>query len=108
MHLQVCGVEEKERNIRARLLTSRGGARCDDGPKASQIHGFLYPFIFATSLCLIHFDRDRPSRLRNAVTLGRSPLGVVVNLDVEIWLRQCKLYRWCRLTPEGHRGDGLG
>jgi hypothetical protein len=37
------------------------------------------PFIFATSLCLICFDRDRPSRLRDAVTLGRSSLYIRVS-----------------------------
>jgi hypothetical protein len=31
-------------------------------PKASQARGLLLPFIFATSPCLIRFDRDRPSR----------------------------------------------
>jgi hypothetical protein len=36
-----------------------------------------------------------------------SCLDVIVDLDVEIWLRPYKRYHWCRLTPEGHRGDGL-
>jgi hypothetical protein len=36
-------------------------------PAASFCHLFLL-----LSLCLIHFDRDRPSRLRDDVTLGRS------------------------------------
>jgi hypothetical protein len=40
--------------------------------KASQIRGFLLPFIFATSTCLIHFDRERPNRLRHAIILGGS------------------------------------
>jgi hypothetical protein len=30
------------------------------------------------SLCLIRFDKDRPSRLRDAVTLGRSSLYIRV------------------------------
>jgi hypothetical protein len=30
---------------------------------ASQVRSFLLPFIFSMSPCLIHFDRDRPSRL---------------------------------------------
>jgi hypothetical protein len=37
-----------------------------------------------------------------------SRLDVVGDLDAGIWLRPCKHYCWCRLTPEGHRGDGLG
>jgi hypothetical protein len=28
--------------------------------------------------------------------------------DVEMLLRLCKRYRWCKLTPEGYHGDGLG
>jgi hypothetical protein len=28
--------------------------------------------------------------------------------DVEMLLRPRKRYRWCKLTPEGYRGDGLG
>jgi hypothetical protein len=42
------------------------------------------------------------------VILIMSRLDVVVDLDVEVWLRLCKCYRWCRLMPEDHRGDGLG
>jgi hypothetical protein len=42
------------------------------------------------------------------VIICMSGLDVIVELDVEILLRPCRLYRWCRLTPEGHRGDGLG
>jgi hypothetical protein len=42
------------------------------------------------------------------VILCISRLDVVVDLDGEIWLRSCKRYRWCRLMPEGHHGDGLG
>jgi hypothetical protein len=45
--------------------------------KASQIRGFLLPFIFATSTCLIHFDRERPNRLRHAIILGGSFLGMM-------------------------------
>jgi hypothetical protein len=33
---------------------------------------------------------------------------VIVDLDVEIWLRPGKHYRWGRLMPKIHRGDGLG
>jgi hypothetical protein len=38
--------------------------------------GLRVPFAvyFATSPCLICFDRDRPSRLRDAVTVGKSSL----------------------------------
>jgi hypothetical protein len=42
------------------------------------------------------------------VIICMSSIDVIVYLDVEIWLRSCKHYRWCRLTPEGHHGDGLG
>jgi hypothetical protein len=35
-------------------------------------------FIFATSPCLVRFDRDRSSRLREAVTLGRYSLYIRV------------------------------
>jgi hypothetical protein len=41
------------------------------------------------------------------VIVCMSRLVVIVDLDVEIWLRSCKRYRWCRLTPEGHHGVGL-
>jgi hypothetical protein len=34
------------------------------------------------------------------VIICMSSLDVIVNLDVEIWLRLCKRYHWCRLTPE--------
>jgi hypothetical protein len=30
-----------------------------------------------------------------------SSLEGIDDLDVELWLRPCKRYRWCRLTPEG-------
>jgi hypothetical protein len=43
-------------------------------PKASQVCSFLLPFIFAISPCLIHFDRDRPSKLWYTVTLVESSL----------------------------------
>jgi hypothetical protein len=42
------------------------------------------------------------------VIICMSRLVVIVYLDVEIWLRLCKCYRWCRLMLEGHHGDGLG
>jgi hypothetical protein len=35
-----------------------------------------------------------------------SSLEVIDDLDVELWWRSCKCYRWCRLTPESHHGDG--
>jgi hypothetical protein len=34
------------------------------------------PFIFDMSPCLIRFDTDSPSQLRDAVTLGRSSLYI--------------------------------
>jgi hypothetical protein len=93
MHLQECGGEEKGRNTRACSLASprrpgragRGEAMGADTrrarewsieiwPNASQVRGFLLSFIFAMSPCLICFNRDRPSRLRDIVTLGRSSL----------------------------------
>jgi hypothetical protein len=43
-------------------------------PKASQVHGFLLTFIFPTSPYLIGLNSDRPSRLRDVVTLGESSL----------------------------------
>jgi hypothetical protein len=46
----------------------------DIWPKVSQVRSLLLSFIFATSLCLICFNRDRPSRLRDVVTLGRYSL----------------------------------
>jgi hypothetical protein len=42
------------------------------------------------------------------VILCTSRLDVIVDLDDKIWLRPCKCYPWCRLTLEGHHGDGLG
>jgi hypothetical protein len=42
------------------------------------------------------------------VNLCMSRLDVIVDLDDGLWLRSCKRYHWCRLTPEGHRGDGHG
>jgi hypothetical protein len=42
--------------------------------KASQARDLLLSFIFATSPCLIRFDRDRPSQLWNVVTLDGSSL----------------------------------
>jgi hypothetical protein len=90
MHLQVCGGVEKERNTHthacSHCLARWGGAMgtgacrvCEWStkiwPKASQSRGFLLSFIFAMSLCLICFDRYRPSRrLRDVVTLSRSSL----------------------------------
>jgi hypothetical protein len=42
--------------------------------KASHVCDFLLSFIIATSQCLIHFNRDKPSRLRDAVILDGSSL----------------------------------
>jgi hypothetical protein len=42
--------------------------------KALHFCGFLLSFIFAMSLCLIHFDTDRPSRLQDVVILDKSSL----------------------------------
>jgi hypothetical protein len=80
MYLQVCGVEEKGENTcaLAHLATPWWGwARTHDvgmnspsksGPKP-QTHGLLLSFIFATSQRLIRFDRDKLSRLQNAIIL---------------------------------------
>jgi hypothetical protein len=46
------------------------------GSKPHRPAASFYRFFFATSLCLIRFDRDRPSRLRDAVTLDRSSLYI--------------------------------
>jgi hypothetical protein len=78
------GKREKHMRVLARLAgpgrsgAGRGVARqwAKIRPKASQVHDLLLPFIFAMSLCLICFDRDRPSWLRDAVTLGRSFLYI--------------------------------
>jgi hypothetical protein len=83
------GEMEKHKHVLARL-TGWGGAWRGEAmgmdarrvheyftkiwPKASQVYSFLLPFIFATSPCLIRFDRDRPSRLRDFATLGGSSL----------------------------------
>jgi hypothetical protein len=40
--------------------------------KASWVRGFFLSFIFSSSPCLICFDTDRPSGLRDVVTLGES------------------------------------
>jgi hypothetical protein len=104
MHLQVCEGERKGGNTRAcsprlaspggagRDMAWRGEARQGEAmcvgarrareystkirPKVSQAHSLILPFIFATSPCLIRFNRDRPSRLRDAVTLGGSSLYI--------------------------------
>jgi hypothetical protein len=44
------------------------------GPKPHMSATFFFSFIFAMSSCLICFDRDRTSRLRYVVTIGRSSL----------------------------------
>jgi hypothetical protein len=108
MHLQVSGGEENRRNTRASSLasprlTSPGGvwrgkvrlwARAHDvrvnspptsGPNphrlaASFCHLFCYEFAFNT------FDRDRPSRLRDAVTLARSSLYIcAAEMEIRIY-----------------------
>jgi hypothetical protein len=43
-------------------------------PKVLQGRDFLLPFLFALSPCLIRFDRDRPSRLQDVVTLDGSSI----------------------------------
>jgi hypothetical protein len=88
MHLQVYGGEEKRENTRSRSLASprrvgQGGvgrwARAHDvhvnsPPKSGPRPPLL--FIFATSPGLIRFDRDRPSRLWDVVTLGGPSLYI--------------------------------
>jgi hypothetical protein len=60
--------------------TMGAGARCGHEyyakirSKASQARDLLLSF--ATSPCLIHFDRDRYSQLRDAITLGGSSLQI--------------------------------
>jgi hypothetical protein len=44
--------------------------------EASQVRDILLLFIFVASLCLIHFNRDRPSRLWDVVTLDGSSLQI--------------------------------
>jgi hypothetical protein len=82
----VCEVEEKESNTCALALPGvawRGGESrvhdvCVNSPLKSgpKPHRSRSPFAvyFFTSMCLIHFDRDRLSRLQDAVTLDRSSL----------------------------------
>jgi hypothetical protein len=36
-----------------------------------------------------------------------SGLIMIDDLDIEMYLRPCKYYRWCRLTPDRYRGDRL-
>jgi hypothetical protein len=78
MHLQVCGREEKGGNTRARSPrrgvvwrgNGRGRTTCAwivHRNRAQSLAGPRPPFIF---------DRDRASRLRDAVTLGRSSLYI--------------------------------
>ena len=43
-------------------------------PKASQVRGFLLPFIFCYEFVSNTLFIERPSRLRDAVTLGESSL----------------------------------
>jgi hypothetical protein len=82
--LCICKSVEERRNrethIHARLAGPNGagwgtGARrvhewsVEIQLKASQVCGFLLSLIFVTSPCLIRFNRDRSSRLRDVVTL---------------------------------------
>jgi hypothetical protein len=78
MHLQVCRGEEKGKNTRRTGRWARANnVRVNSLPKSgSQARDLLLSFIFATSLCLIRFDRDRPSRLQDAVSLGGSSLYI--------------------------------
>jgi hypothetical protein len=74
------------RGVACRGMTRRGDGRgaydvhmnspSKSGPKTrrSAASFCLLPFSFAMSPCLISFDRDRASRLRDAVTLGMSSL----------------------------------
>jgi hypothetical protein len=81
--------EEREKHVCAWLsrliepgVVWRGGAMGTSAQRAREVHqnpaqsltGPRLPFVvyFATSSYLIRFDRDRSSRLRNVVTLGRS------------------------------------
>jgi hypothetical protein len=77
------GEKEKHTRVLARLaLTGRAGrgepmgtgarrareSSAEIRPKASHVCSLLLLFIFATSPCLIRFDRDKPSQLRDTVT----------------------------------------
>jgi hypothetical protein len=61
-------------------------------------------FTYCSSLMLCY---EYAHVLYILVIICMSGLDVIVELDVEILLRPCRLYHWCRLTPEGHHGDGL-
>jgi hypothetical protein len=91
MYLQVCGEEEKGENTRARSLASplqagRGVAWRGDGRVYSLPKSGPKPRRPTASFCCLFcyksvsntFDRDRASRLRDAVTLGRSSLYICV------------------------------
>jgi hypothetical protein len=93
MHLQVCGGEKKEKT-HARTRSPRQGvawrgvarrwARAHDVRMNSPLKSGSKPRrpatsfyrLFLTSPCLIRFDRDRHSRLRDTVTLVRSSLYI--------------------------------
>jgi hypothetical protein len=98
MHLQVCGGEEKGRNTHARSLASpclarpavawrgevRRWARAHDmhvnslsksGPKPRRPAAYFCR-LFCYESVSNTFDRDRPSQLRDVVTLGRSSLYI--------------------------------
>jgi hypothetical protein len=79
MHLQVYRGEEKGENARTRTLarlSSSGRAGHGVAWRWAWAHDLLLLFIFAMSPCIIRFDIDRPSRLRDAVTLGGSSLYI--------------------------------
>jgi hypothetical protein len=87
-----CVKEKRKGEIRTRLLASshwaghgvaRRWARAHDvhvnsltksGPKPRRTMAFFCHLFFAMSPCLIHFNRDKPSLLRDIVTLGGSSL----------------------------------
>jgi hypothetical protein len=86
----VCGGEEKAKNTCAHSLASLGrgkarrwarahDVRVNSPPKSVSKHRrptASFCHLFLLSPCLIHFDRDRASRLWDAVTLGRSSLYI--------------------------------
>jgi hypothetical protein len=100
MHMQVCGEKEKGGNTHARSLASphlamprlarRGEVRrwvqahdvrvnspLKSGPKPRRAAA-LFCRLFCYESVSNTFDRDRPSRLRDVVTLGRSFLYIRV------------------------------
>jgi hypothetical protein len=77
----MCEGEKKGKNTYARSEARRWvhDVRVNSSLKsdsASQTRDLLLPFIFAMGPCLIRFDRDRHSRLRDDVTLGGSSIYI--------------------------------